>query len=148
MSEDISGFNTSIRLIASNTFPVGFTITQFADDADPLAVEDLTIAEGAMGLNGDGVFWSKPNLIMASISVIPDSDDDVNLALLFEANRTGRGKKSAKDSITAIVMRPSGVPVTYTNGKMFTGAPSFSVSSAGRMKTKTYKFAFEGKVGV
>ena len=35
---DISAIGVSVRLIASLTFPVGFTITEFADDADPFAL--------------------------------------------------------------------------------------------------------------
>ena len=38
---DISGFGTEVLLVAKSTFPVGFNITQFADDTDPVAWEQL-----------------------------------------------------------------------------------------------------------
>ncbi|BFI50491.1 phage tail fiber protein [Yersinia pseudotuberculosis] len=34
---DISGFGTIVNIRASKTFPAGFNVTQFADDAEPTA---------------------------------------------------------------------------------------------------------------
>ena len=32
MAQDVSGFGTILNMVASNTFPNGFTISAFADD--------------------------------------------------------------------------------------------------------------------
>ena len=82
------------------------------------------------------------------MNVIPDSDDDKNLQVLAEANRVGKGKKSARDVITMTVAYPSGKVVTYTSGAITDAMIGNSVTSAGRMKTKAYAFAFENASGL
>lgn len=143
---DISGFGLRINLIASNTFPSGFMISQFADDGDPLDTPAIAIADKAMGLNGDLITWSQATPLELTLNVIPDSEDDLNLAALAEANRVSKGKRSARDIITLVGIYPDGKTVTYTNGKMTNAIPGTPVASAGRKKTKPYTFAFEGKV--
>src|SRR5574343_1608278 len=109
---NISGFGLQIQVIASVTFPSGFTLTQFADDADPFDLPSIQIADKAMGLNGDLVVWSKANPIPVTVNVIPGSDDDKNLAILYDANRVGRGKVSARDEITLVGIYPDGSTIT------------------------------------
>lgn len=148
---DISGFGLEVLIVAVETFPVGFVVTQFSDDADAFNVEDLQVGEGAMGLNGDLVTWSTPNPIRVTISVIPDGEDDINLALLAEANRTGKGKRAVLDKITmtkTVPGAPGDVPVILTNGKLVQAAPTSSVQQGGRKASKNYVFIFENKVGI
>lgn len=147
MSNDVSAFGIRVRLVASSTFPAGITLSQFADDADPLDFPDLTVAETGMGVNGDLVSWSRANPIQATLNVIPGSEDDRNLAILLDANRVGRGKFSARDTITMTAMYPDGRQTTLSGGKIVTGRPGQSVASAGRLKSKPYAFAFESKSG-
>lgn len=145
--QDISGFGIRVTIVGSVTFPQGFTVTQFADDGDPIDTPQQQIMDKAMGLNGDMVAWSKANPIMANVSVIPDTDDDRNLSALAEANRVGRGKTSARDIITMTVIYPDGSTNTLNNGKLTDAPLSTSIASAGRKKTKVYNFAFEGRGG-
>lgn len=142
--QDISGFGLRVVLRASVTFPQGVVLTQFADDADPFDAPAIQIADKAMGLNGDLVTWGKPNPITAVLNVIPGTDDDRNLAVLFEANRVARGKFPSGDVITLTALYPDGSQATYNNGKITDGIPGRPVASAGRQKTKPYSFAFEG----
>lgn len=146
MSQDISGFGLQINLKASVTFPQGIVLTQFSDDQDPFDSPSIQITDKAMGLNGDMVTWSKANPILATVSLIAGSDDDRNLAVLFEANRVGKGKNSVRDILTLTAIYPDGRTVTYTEGKITDGMPSNGVASAGRLKSKSYQFAFENKV--
>lgn len=148
MSVNISGFGSQVNIIASNTFPIGFLVSQFADDSDPIDVPSLQIGDSAMGLNGDLLQWSKANPIKVSLSVVPLGQDDINLAILLEANRVGRGKLGARDNITLTLVYPNGDIVTFINGIITDGMPSTAVASAGRMKSKTYQFSFEGKAGI
>lgn len=140
---DISGFGLRARLVASVTFPRGIDLTQFADDADPLDAPSQQIRDKAMGLNGDLLTWSKANPILATLNVVPNSDDDKNLAVLFEANRVGKGKQGARDVITLTLIYPDTSSVTLNSGAITDGMPTNSVASAGRLKTKAYAFAFE-----
>lgn len=145
--QDISGFGLQVRIVATETFPSGFTITQFADDGDPFALGDQQIKDSGMGVNGDLVVWSVANPITITINVIPNSDDDKNLTALFEANRVGKGKRAVQDSVTMTAMYPDGKSITYSNGVITNGTVGRSVASAGRMSSKAFVFSFENKVG-
>lgn len=144
---DITGYGLVVVLSASNTFPAGMAITQFADDADPLDISAIKIADTAMGLNGDGIKWSKAVMNPMVLNVIPNSVDDVNLAILANANRVSQGTANAKDIITAVVTYADGTVITLNQG-FITDAPFGSgVSSAGRLKTKAYTFSFSSSTG-
>lgn len=144
---DIAAFGSSTRVIASKTFPAGFTVTAYADDADGFDLPTLQINDGAMGLNGDAVTWSTANLIPATIAVIPGSQDDKNLAVLFERNRAARGKKPAKDAITIVHVYPDGSTVTLTDGFCYDFTPGRAVASGGRLKSRVYSFRFANRAG-
>jgi len=148
MSEDISGFGVELLIIASNTFPQGIEITQFADDADPIDLPSTAIAGNAMGLNGDKATWTTANPIPLTTNVITGSEDDANLNLLFEANRAGKNKSSAKDVITAIISYPDGSKTTFTGGSADEFMPGKSIASEGRFKSNAYIFSFENRVAV
>lgn len=143
MAQDISGFGLKLWIIASSTFPAGFPVSQFADDGDPLDIPSLQIADTGMGINGDLVKWSKPAVVKVNISVIPGSTDDINLGILYDANRVARGKRGARDVITMTGIYGDGRTVVMTEGIITDGMPTDSVASAGRLKTKTYSFTFE-----
>lgn len=143
---DVSGYGLSINILASISFPVGFTVTQFSDDVDASDIEDLQIGDSAVGLNGDIVSWSTPSIIRQAISVIPDSEDDRNLAILFEANRIGKGKLPIGDVITMTRSLPGKTPEVFTEGKCRSMSKR-SIAQGGRIKSKVYVFDFENVVG-
>ena len=60
--QDISASGISLLVRGSVTFPNGFTVTQFADDADPFDLPALEIAATAMNLNGELVTCRPPSL--------------------------------------------------------------------------------------
>lgn len=146
MTQDVSGFSTVVNLIASVTFPVGFTVTQFADDSDPLSMDSVQIGDTAMGVNGDLVKWARAASLPMVLNVIPGSPDDVNLQILADANRVGQGKNAANDLIRATVVYPDGSFVTLTGGVITSAQFGKGISSSGRIKTKSYSFSFQGKV--
>jgi hypothetical protein len=143
---DISGFGLRVNVRASVTFPIGFNVTEFADDADPLDNPSLQVADKAMGLNGDLITWSTANPLLAALNVIPGSEADINLAILLEANRVGKGKTGARDKITMTTIYPDGSTVVSSKGRLTDGPAAKSVASAGRLKTNTYQFVFENQV--
>lgn len=147
MAQDVSGFGLIVTLKASNTYPVGMILQDFADDADPFDAPVMTIAEAAMGLNGDLVKWSTPKPIPINISVIPGSPSDKALGILLDQNRSAKGKTGARDVITLIGVYPNGSIIRATNGIIASGPVMPSVASAGRIKSNTYGFFFEGKSG-
>lgn len=140
---DVSATGFSITLQADVTFPGGFQLTAFADDLDPL---DLPVAEAAqveMDVNGNMVSWSSPQPQTITISVLPDSEEDYNLGVLLEANMAKRGRRPAGDVITLVAMYGNGGVTTARNGKILSGPRGSSVAQAGRIKSKTYTFAFQ-----
>lgn len=141
--QNISGFGLSVQVSASVTFPNGFTLTEFADDTDPLDSPDLTIANVAFGLNGDMVIWSKPDGIHVTLGVIPRSPGDQNLAILAEANRVAKNKRGARDVVGLVWTYPDGMIVNCSPGAMLTGAIIPQISNQGRIKTRLYSFVFE-----
>ena len=140
---DISAFGIRVRLIASETFPQGISISEFADDADPFDAPSIKIRDTAMGVNGDLVSWSKATPTPCTLNVVPGSEDDRNLAVLLDANRVGKGKSGARDVISITAIYPDGDVVSLTEGVITDGAPANSATSAGRLKSKAYAFAFE-----
>ena len=143
MPIEVSATGVSVRIIASRTFPQGFTVTQFADDADPFDVPDVTVSANTMNVNGDLVSASAPAPILFNLAVLPNTEDDQNLNQLLNANRAARGRRHSQDVITLVVTWPSGATDSYIGGKIQAGNPGRSAASAGRIKSKTYGFAFE-----
>lgn len=148
MANEISGFGAIVTLAASITFPVGFQITQFADDSDPVDLPVIQIAECTMGLNGDLISWANAAIIPVVISVIPGSDDDINLSILSQANRVAQGKISVFDSMVLTLAYPDGKIIVFSGGKLTNAPFGNSIASSGRQKSKTYSFAFQGVVGL
>jgi len=140
---DISAFGFRLQVIASETFPSGISITQFADDADPFDAPSMQIRDKSMGVNGDLITWSKANPIPITLNVVPGSEDDWNLGVLFEANRVGKGKFGARDVVSIVAIYPDGSVASFSQGVITDGQPANSATSAGRMKSKNYSFAFE-----
>lgn len=143
---DVSGTGIELTVIAAPTFPTGIKISAFADDADPLDVPELQIAEWAMGVNGDLVIWRTPKPIEITLNVIPDSDEDKNLAILFDSNRVAKNKLSVKDIVTLVAKYPDGTTKMLSNGAIVSGMPMNGISSNGKTKSKPYKFVFENKL--
>lgn len=144
---DISATGLTITLTASKTFPTGITLSAFADDADPFDIPAVTIAEGAMGLNGDLVTWSKASPTAITINLVPGSDEAENLTILGDQNRPEKGKKVAGDVITLTAVYPSGKTRTFSGGKLTSYLPGDASASAGRLKTKPFAFMFESISG-
>ncbi|MDR1367878.1 MAG: hypothetical protein LBJ76_04080 [Candidatus Accumulibacter sp.] len=143
MSVDISGFGLELTLKASNTFPAGIQITQFADDADPFDAPSIQIMDKGMGINGDLVVWSVATPTTITLSVIPASEDDKNLEILLENNRVKKGGAFQRDSIDLTAKYPDGKIVNLMGGAITDGIPVNSAASAGRLKSRTYAFVFE-----
>ncbi len=149
MSVNISIFGLSIAIQASNTFPSGFVVTEFADDADPMESPDVAIADKGMGINGDLVVWQKPAIIEITIAVIPNSTADRNLSILAEANRMSKTKgRVPLDKITMTAIYQDGRSITLSQGMILSAMFVNGGQSSGRLTTRKYHFAFEDRVEV
>ena len=140
---DVSATGFSLHLRASVKFPSGFQLTVFADDADPFDLPVVTAAEVASDINGNMISWSTPTPQQIVINVLPGGEEDENLSILLEANIAKRGRRHAADVITLVGTYADGSTTVGRNGKILSGSRGKSVASAGRLKTKTYTFAFQ-----
>lgn len=143
---DISGFGLRVTVIASVMFPAGITLTQFADDADPLDSPSQQLADVGMGLNGHMVSWRTPGVIPVTLNLLPNTSDDKNMRILAEANMVSEGKPSTNDAITMTIYYPSGEVRMLAGGVITDAMIGNSVASAGRLKTKPYIFKFPKQV--
>lgn len=143
MTIDVSGFGIRVNITASQTFPMGFEVTAFADDADPVDSASIQIRDKAAGVNGDLIVWSKANAVPMTLNVLPNTPDDLNLTILARANRAARGRRAVQDSITAVITYPDGSTIRMLRGTITDASMADPVASSGRIKTKPYIFAFE-----
>lgn len=146
MAVDISAMGIRATLRAVPSYPVGITLTKFADDGDSLNVQDMTIMQSGMGVNGDLVVWRTAQPCNIDINMIPGTDECDNLENLFKLNMTQKNKVSAKDVVTLTIEHPNGKISVLTNGYIVGGKPVQDYSSNGRAKSRTFRFVFENNI--
>lgn len=142
-TNNVTGFGFVLSIIASNTFPTGFTFTQASDDSDAVDFPAVKFGDAAMGVNGDAIVWARATMIPMNLTVIPGSDDDLNLQALAKANRVSQGKSSTNDIITATLVYPDGSIASLSSGVITDGQFGKGIGSNGRLKTHTYQFMFQ-----
>jgi hypothetical protein len=136
------------------------TLTEFADDSDPIVIPDLEIRKGGMNLNGNLVSWAAPNPITVSLSVIPNTPSDKALSALIRACHLGGKSNTIGDAfISAMTISvPASVgnigtkslaisnkstKWTFNNGYITSGPAAQGTNAEGKASTKTYTFTFE-----
>ena len=125
---------------ASNTTAnIPLPISAFPKDTDPFDVPDTDIADMELGTNGDEITWNVQNPVESSCAVIPATDDHEILQRIYDANRSEKGKKSAKDKITVVRVLPNFETTTF-KGRIVGGPPTTSLASSGKIKTPVYKY--------
>ena len=134
---DVSATGVSIFIKSSVSFPTGFFVEGMADDTDPLAFAEMTVAEADTNINGDLVIWGKPQVMNPTLAVVAGSPADDNLQIMLTARENG-----VREEVEMTVTYPDGSSVTASAGGITTGTKGKSVSSAGRTTTRSYGFAF------
>lgn len=143
---DIGAHGLSITVIAAQSFPMGFQLSQFSDDANPLDVKD-TEPFGYELLYDGGMFaFDKATAIELSVSVIPGSDDDINLKILLQSKKGGASILPIPDVLTMVVSYPTGT-VMLTKGTIISGPLADTVQASARKKGNTYRFVFNSFAG-
>lgn len=146
MTVNASGFGLRVTIIATVTYPFGYSVTQFDKGADAVDVPAIVIADADMGPNGDLITYASANAIELTLNVPANSDDDRALTILGEANRPARGKRPVNDKINIVTTFPDGRVVTLVEGIITSFPPMSGMADTGKLKTKEYKFKFENRV--
>lgn len=144
---NISGYGLGINIVALQTFPMGFDLKSFSDDTDALFIEDTETSGYEMDFEGSLVAYDKAAPIIVSVSVIPNTDDDINLKLLLQARKGGFKWLPIQDVTTMVVTYPDRGRVAFTNGTIIRGPFGDSILSSGRRKSNVYTFAFGAFAG-
>ena len=146
--QDVSFAGSEITLSGG---PFGnVQIKDFMDDANPVEFQDVEVTSAGVNLNGAMIRNAKPNLITASMTVIPLSKSDSTLYRGWSRYRVQGSFDTVWEqpiTLTISVRNRSsrnGASGNYTfkNGTMISG-PGGPVSNAeGKMQGRTYTFAF------
>lgn len=139
---DISGFGTSISVLALQSFPQGFSLTKFADDEDPLTCEIVETTGYEALYDGSFFFFDKACPIKINVSTVPGSDDDINLKILLQARKGSVSLIPLPDVTSMIITYPDGGRVALSGGSIVGGPLADSVQATGRKKGNTYTFVF------
>lgn len=146
MAVDISAMGLKVQIVAVPTYPVGITLTHFADDGDSLNINAITNMESGMGVNGDLVVWRVATPCEVEVNLIPGTDDCNEMERLFNLNMTQKNKFSSKDVLTMVITHPDGHQNILSNGYIVEGKPIQDYSSAGRANSRTFRMVFENNV--
>lgn len=147
-----SGAGFKIWISASNTYPLGFTVDEFADDADPFDVPEHYIGTARMDLNSRLFFQNVPKPIEIWLNVIANTQSDSKLASLFENNFQAVNKLFNSDLITMKVSYPTDegffdkIGKIYVNGRLLSGQALPPVIQSGKIKSRRYGFVFEKRL--
>lgn len=144
---DVSGFGTGIAIVALQSFPMGFTLSQFADDQDPLTSKEVEPVGYEILYDGSVFAFDKGAPIEVVVSVISGSDDDINLKVLLQAKKSATSIIPLPDSTTMVITYPDGGRIILTNGSIFRGPLVDSVLQTGRRKSNSYTFVFGSYMG-
>lgn len=133
-----------------------WAITEFYDEANPFETDEIQVADNAVSLNGQAIFWRKPNLYQVTLNVIPGSNDDVFLSKHLASAHISPGHvtdvKELECTLSIYIpyinasgtQETAGTQVyTYCNGRLISGNSGPSTNAEGKMSSKQYVFAFE-----
>lgn len=140
--QNISGFGTKLFIVATQSFPVGFTVTKFADDKDPLKVEEVEPTGYELLIDGSLFAFDKGAPVKVAVSVIPGSDDDINLKILLQARKSAPSIVPLPDVTSMVISYGNGGTVALSSGAIISGPLADSIGQGGRMVGNTYTFVF------
>jgi hypothetical protein len=138
---DVSALGFSILVTDDKIFPNGFQITRTADGADPLDLPDVTIGEATVDANGWIVYASTPQPLLFNMNLLPLSDEDENMSVLFNAHRPAAGRARTGGKMSVTVQYADGSSMSATDVKFIGGSIGKSIQQPSRYKNKQYMFA-------
>jgi hypothetical protein len=145
--QDVSAFGTTITILATQSFPIGFTVDNFSDDKDPLKIENIEATGYTFLIDGSLFIFDKAALIKVEVSVIAASDDDINFKTMLQARKGSSSIISLPDVTTMTIAYGNGGVVMFTAGSIVSGPLGDSIEQSGRHPSNTYTFVFSDFAG-
>lgn len=130
-------------------------ITQFSDEGTPFECPDVDLSENRKNLNGQMISSRTPSVYTISLTVVPGSVEDRQLAQLAEKSAIMPGRVRpisdiVVDSIDLYLPPINGSGegtgnqvFTWTKGRLKSAPTGPSTSAEGRMSARTYTFEME-----
>lgn len=140
--EQVGGFGTTVSILAMKTFPAGFVLSKFADDVAPIEFGETQIADHEFLVDGGLFSFETSSAVTVKIGVIAGTEDDENLSILFNANKSIFRVGGIPDLMVMTINYPHQAPIVLNAGYMRTGRAGTTISETGRGKGKIYEFVF------
>ena len=152
---DISTVGAEFTLIGMDGRRIA-KVNQFSEEGTPFECNDVDLSTNEKNLNGEMISSRTPSVYTVSITVIPGSDDDIELTAYAQKCALFKGNVQPIRSI-AIKSATLAVPYynessetgatsrlyTFTNGRMKSAPTGASTSAEGRQSSRTFTFEFE-----
>lgn len=162
---DISAVGASVTISFGSGDKV--EITEFSDEGTPFECPDVDLSTNQKNLNGQMISSRTPSVYPVSVTVIPNSWDDIflqrkaqNAALMPGSIQSISSLKidsiiltipsidesgAARNSMSTTAGRKAVSHTTYkwTNGRMKSAPTGPSTSADGRLSARTYTFEME-----
>jgi hypothetical protein len=145
--ENVSAFGTSINILATRSFPIGFQVKKLADDKDPLVIEEIEPTGHEFLVDGSLFIFDKATAIKVKISVVAGSDDDLNLKVMLQARKGTPSILNLPDITTMTILYGNNGSVMFTSGSIVSGPLGDSINQSGRYPSNTYTFVFSDFAG-
>ena len=140
-----------------------WTITEFSDEGTPFECPDVYLSTNQKNLNGQMISSRTPSVYTVSVTVIPNSDDDMILTRIAQASSIQPGNiipidqlviesielgipdinKSGAASNKGIKSGSGYTVFKWMNGRMKSGPTGPSTSAEGRLSSRTFTFEME-----
>ena len=145
---NVSGFGLGVTIVAVQSFPMGFNLSKFADDQDPLSAKPYEPFGYDLLYDGELFAFDKAAVVEVDVSVVPNTDDDINLKILLQSRRGGISILPFDDSVTMVINYPDGGRVILSSGSILSGPVMDNITQSGRKSGNIYKFVFSSIQGM
>lgn len=156
---DISAVGSFVRIEFAGGGSNKWTITEFSDEGTPFECPDVDLSTNQKNLNGQMISSRTPSVYTVSLTVIPNSADDLWLMKRAQEAALMPGSiyaiedlkvKSLELAIPNINESAASTGQSYShtvykwmNGRMKNAPTGPSTSAEGRLSARTYTFEFE-----
>lgn len=156
MAFDISATGAKVAIKFSDGTEIN--VTHFSDEGTPFEAGDVDVSTNQKNLNGDMISSRTPSVYPVSLTVIPGSEEDLQLQQkLQEASLQPGGVNAVSklwvdclqifiptiNSSVGAGLDGSHIVYTWMKGRFKNGPTGPSTSAEGRLSAKTYGFEFE-----